>query len=76
MTAALDDREITGRARTHVLQSWQPRLAAQPAALDAFLDIDVLARVLREADMLGRELVLEMLPALWARHVLDTDPPP
>jgi LAS superfamily LD-carboxypeptidase LdcB len=229
MTAALDEWEITGRARTHVLQSWQPRLAAQPAALDAFLalrnaalldgidllpcaswrpfeaqlriwnrkfagdatlydsdghplahaalapdalvhailgwsglpgatrrhwgsdidvydraamapgyrlellpeevapggvfarlhawldahiedfgffrpyrshrggmypepwhlshaasaqralaalDIDVLARVLREADMLGRELVLEMLPDLWARHVLDTDPAP
>lgn len=49
--------------------------ASAQRALDA-LDIDVLARVLGEADMLGRELVLEMLPDLWARHVLDTDPPP
>jgi len=44
--------------------------------MTAALDIDVLARVLRQADMLGREPVLEMLPALWARHVLDTDPAP
>jgi LAS superfamily LD-carboxypeptidase LdcB len=41
----------------------------------AALDIDVLASVLRKADMQGRELVLAMLPELWAKHVLGTDPP-
>ncbi|TFW17244.1 M15 family metallopeptidase [Duganella callida] len=47
------------------------------AALDAYRaqGVDLLARVLREADMLGRELVLEMLPDLFRDHVLSVDTP-
>ncbi|TQK07156.1 hypothetical protein FBX97_2426 [Herbaspirillum sp. SJZ107] len=58
MAAALDDREITGRAGTHVLQSWQPRLAAQPAALDAFLPAEASAGGRREvlAEILNQEI--------------------
>lgn len=42
-------------------------------ALDAF-DIDMLATAIRQADgMLGRELVLEMLPEIMARHVRNVD---
>lgn len=42
-------------------------------ALEAF-DIDVLERVIKEADgMLGRELALEMLPEIVRRHVMGVD---
>jgi LAS superfamily LD-carboxypeptidase LdcB len=53
-------------------------VASGQAALAAYREagIDVLARVIREADMLGRELVLEMLPEIFQQHVLDVDPPP
>jgi LAS superfamily LD-carboxypeptidase LdcB len=44
------------------------------AALGA-LDVDMVARAVRGSDMLGRELVLEMLPELYRTHVLDIDPP-
>jgi LAS superfamily LD-carboxypeptidase LdcB len=37
MTTLLDAMEVTGRARTHVRQAWQPRFAARPEAADAFL---------------------------------------
>jgi hypothetical protein len=30
MTTLLDAMEVTGRARTHVRQAWQPRFAARP----------------------------------------------
>lgn len=50
--------------------SYAPSAAA---ALEAF-DIDVLARVIREADgMLGRELALGMLPEIVRGHVVDVD---
>jgi LAS superfamily LD-carboxypeptidase LdcB len=39
----------------------------------ASLDIELLAGVIASADMAGRELVLEMLPAIYAGHVLNTD---
>ena len=45
------------------------------AALATYRDygVDLLASALREADMLGRDLVLEMLPDLFNDHVLDVD---
>lgn len=50
--------------------SYAPSAAA---ALEAF-DIDVLARVIREADgMLGRELALGMLPEIVRRHVMSVE---
>jgi hypothetical protein len=35
----------------------------------------MVARAVRSADLLGRELVLEMLPAIFCDHVLDVDGP-
>jgi LAS superfamily LD-carboxypeptidase LdcB len=51
--------------------------ASAEAALAAYRHhgVDLLARVLRDADMLGRELVLEMLPELFQDHVLSVDKP-
>jgi hypothetical protein len=43
-------------------------------ALEA-LDIDMVARAVRASDMLGRDVVLEMLPALFRDHVLNVDGP-
>lgn len=37
--------------------------------------VDLMARVIREADMLGRELALEMLPEIFRDHVLNVDAP-
>jgi LAS superfamily LD-carboxypeptidase LdcB len=42
---ALNEWEVTGRARTHVRQWWQPRFAAMPEAADAFLAMREAARV-------------------------------
>lgn len=55
-------------------EPWHLSYAASArVALEAF-DIDVLARVIREADgMLGRELALSMLPEIVRRHVLGVD---
>jgi len=52
-------------------------IASGEAALAAYRrhGVDLLARVLRDADMLGRELVLEMLPELFRDHVLSVDRP-
>lgn len=44
MTNLLDAREVTGRARTHVRQSWQPRFAAQPQVAEAFLALRAAAQ--------------------------------
>lgn len=47
------------------------------AALAAYRKhgVELLARVLQDADMLGRDLVLEMLPELFQDHVLSVDAP-
>lgn len=47
------------------------------AALAAYRahGIDLLAQVVGASDMLGRELVLSMLPGIFANHVLNEDPP-
>jgi len=47
-------------------------LSAAQAALAAF-DIDMVVRAIRDADMLGRELVLDMLPEIFRRHVLNIE---
>ncbi len=39
------------------------------------LSLDVLREALEEADMPGRQTVLERLPELYERYVLATDPP-
>jgi hypothetical protein len=51
--------------------------ASAEAALAAYRahGVDMLARVIREADMLGRELALEMLPGIFRDHVLNVDAP-
>lgn len=55
-------------------EPWHLSFAASArVALDAF-DIDMLAAAVRRADdMLGRDLVLEMLPEIMARHVRNVD---
>jgi LAS superfamily LD-carboxypeptidase LdcB len=57
-------------------EPWHLSFAASArVALDAF-DIDMLYEAIRGADdMLGRELVLEMLPEIMARHVRNVDAP-
>jgi hypothetical protein len=35
----------------------------------------MVARAIRASDLLGRELVLDMLPAIFRDHVLDVDGP-
>jgi len=55
-------------------EPWHLSVASSArVALEAF-DIDMLAAAIRQADcMLGRELVLEMLPEIMARHVRNVD---
>jgi len=57
-------------------EPWHLSYAPSAAAALAAFDVDVLARVIAGADaMLGRELVLEMLPEIARRHVLGVDEP-
>jgi LAS superfamily LD-carboxypeptidase LdcB len=49
-------------------------ISSAQAALSAF-DIDMVARTLRGADMLGRDLVLDMLPEIFNKHVMNVDAP-
>jgi LAS superfamily LD-carboxypeptidase LdcB len=44
------------------------------AALEA-IDIDMVARAVRASSLLGRDLVLEMLPGIFRDYVLDVDGP-
>ena len=52
-------------------------LSHAPSALAALaaIDIDMVARAVRGTDLLGRELVLDMLPDIFRDHVLDVDGP-
>jgi len=54
---------------------WHLSFAPSAAKALAALDIDMVARAIRASDLLGRELVLEMLPAIFRDHVLDVDGP-
>jgi hypothetical protein len=52
-----------------------PLYAPSATAALAALDIDMVARAVRASDLLGRDLVLDMLPAIFRDHVLDVDGP-
>lgn len=54
---------------------WHLSHAPSAAAALAALDIDMVARAVRASDLLGRDLVLEMLPTLFRDHVLNVDGP-
>jgi LAS superfamily LD-carboxypeptidase LdcB len=54
---------------------WHLSFAPAAAQALAALDIDMVARAIRASDLLGRDLVLDMLPALFRDHVLDVDGP-
>jgi hypothetical protein len=43
-------------------------------ALEA-LTVDVVAQALRDGDIVGRDLVLERLPEIYQRHVLNISMP-
>ena len=55
---------------------WHLSHVASAQAALAALDIDMVARAVRASDLPGRDLVLDMLPALFASHAQDVDPPP
>jgi hypothetical protein len=54
---------------------WHLSHAPSAAAAQAALDIDMVARAVRVSDLLGRDLVLEMLPELFRDHVSNVDDP-
>jgi hypothetical protein len=56
-------------------EPWHLSHAASAQAALAAIDIDMVARAVRGADLLGRELVLDMLPDIFRDHVLDVDGP-
>jgi LAS superfamily LD-carboxypeptidase LdcB len=66
------------RTRRHGMCPAPWHLSYAPSAMAALatLDIDMVARAVRASDLLGRELVLDMLPAIFRDHVLDVDAPP
>lgn len=55
---------------------WHLSHVASAQAALAALDVDMVARAVRASDLPGRDLVLDMLPALFERYALDVDPPP
>jgi LAS superfamily LD-carboxypeptidase LdcB len=65
------------RTRRHGMCPAPWHLSYAPSAMAALatLDIDMVARAVRASDLLGRELVLDMLPAIFRDHVLDVDAP-
>jgi LAS superfamily LD-carboxypeptidase LdcB len=54
---------------------WHLSHAPSAAAAQTALDIDMVARAVRASDLLGRDLVLEMLPELFRDHVSNVDGP-
>jgi len=54
---------------------WHLSYAPSAQVALAAIDIDMVARAVQGADLLGRELVLEMLPDIFRDHVLDVDGP-
>ena len=57
-------------------EAWH--LSYAPVSIDAHaaLTAEVLARAVQESDMLGKNLVLERLGAIYARYVANVDAPP
>lgn len=66
------------RTRRHGMCPAPWHLSYAPSAMAALaaLDIDMVARAVRASDLLGRDLVLDMLPAIFRDHVSDVDGPP
>jgi LAS superfamily LD-carboxypeptidase LdcB len=56
-------------------EPWHLSFAPSAEAALAMLDIDMVARAVRASDLLGRELVLDMLPEIFRDHVQDADRP-
>jgi LAS superfamily LD-carboxypeptidase LdcB len=54
---------------------WHLSHVAAAGAAMAALDVGMVERAVRASGMLGRDLVLDMLPDLFARYALDVDPP-
>jgi LAS superfamily LD-carboxypeptidase LdcB len=56
-------------------EPWHLSHASSAQAALKSLNIDLLAQVIRDTDMLERQLVLNMLPEIYATHVLNVDRP-
>ena len=56
-------------------EPWHLSYAASAGAALAALDIDMVARAVRASDILGRDLVLDLLPEIFRDHVLNVDGP-
>jgi hypothetical protein len=54
---------------------WHLSHAPSAQAALAAIDIDMVARAVRASSLLGRDLVLEMLPGIFRDYVLDVDGP-
>ena len=68
-------RPYRTRRRGMCPEPWHLSHAPSALAALAAIDIDMVARAVRGTDMLGRELVLDMLPDIFRDHVLDVDGP-
>ena len=68
-------RPFRTRRRGMCPAPWHLSHAPSAQAALAAIDIDMVARAVRGSDLLGRELVLEMLPDIFRDHVLDVDGP-
>lgn len=56
-------------------EPWHLSHIASAQSAQAVFTIDMVANALRDADMPGRELVLDLLPAIFRQHVLNVDAP-
>lgn len=56
-------------------EPWHLSHAPSAEAALAALDVDMVARAVRASDLLGRDLVLDMLPEIFRDHVQDVDRP-
>jgi hypothetical protein len=56
-------------------EAWH--LSYAPIAIPALeaLTVDVVAQALRDGDIVGKDLVLERLPDIYQRHVLNISMP-
>lgn len=68
-------RPYRTRRRGMCPEPWHLSHAPSAQAALAAIDIDMVARAVCGADLLGRELVLDMLPDIFRDHVLDVDGP-
>lgn len=57
-------------------EPWHISYAPVSMRAQAALSVDVIAGALREADLSGKQLVLERLPAIYRQYVANVAPPP